>query len=677
MIKKVLKFIGLGIAVYLLTLLLMRQGYFAGIQQRLTNASYDDNNASSKIVIVTIDEKSLQSEQLGSFGHWKRAYYTQAIQTLRAAGAKVIGIDVTFPDPSSAGAEDDQALADELKQAPDVVLASRYYFENGERKTEWPNAELMSAAPTVGWINVQLSDDGFVRQVPIFEDYQGKSVEAFSLQIARKYLGAPPVDYRIQNDTFTFTPGIEIPAITQYDPQKDVSVYTMHTNYFAKPNGFTHVSFLDVLTGNFTDKRGKSVDFKDKIVLIGPTATDLQDNYLSPVSEGVRMPGVEIHANNLQTILEKKFLRDQSQKSLWIELAVLLVINLVAFAVLKISLALLLLAAELGILLIAGIVGYEFQLLLNAVYPLFLIVATFVGAFLLRLVLEQKQRQFLKQAFGHYVNKEVVEAILKNPKMLELGGAKKEITVLFSDIAGFTSISEKMAPEALVPFLNEYLEEMTKIILDTQGTLDKYEGDGLMCFWGAPLPDVDHAKKACQTALLQQQRLVELRKKWRKQGKPEIYIRIGVNTGDAVVGNMGSKNRFDYTATGDTVNLGSRLEGINKQYGTAIMISEFTYAQIKNDFVCRELDLVRVKGKEKAVRIYELIGGKNSKLKIENLKFEEALALYRERKFEEAKAAFYAIADDPAVRVFAERCEHFLEDMPPEDWDGAWEFSVK
>lgn len=678
--SRLLRFIALGAFLYLLTLLMMRQGYFMGIQQRLNNASYDYDKASPTIVIVAVDEKTLQPDQLGPLTSWPRETYAKAIDTLRREGAKAIGIDITFPDRSRLGDADDAQFERALAEAPDTVLAGRYYFENDQKKVEWPNETLMAAASRVGWINVQLSEDGFVREVPVFMDHLGQIVEAFSLQVARTYLGIPPVDYRIQNDLFAYAPDINIPVITRHDRRKGVTVHTMYTNYFAAPNGFTQVSFADLLAGRLVDKKGNPVSFKNKIALIGPTAIDLQDDYLSPVSEGVRMPGVELHANTLQTILERQFLRDQSQKSLVVELLLLLVINLILFSFLRISVALGVLAFELLGIMVVGILGYEFQLFLNAVYPLFVTIVSFVGAFLLRLVREQKERRFLKQAFGHYVNKEVVEEILKNPDLLTLGGAKKELSIFFSDIRDFTGISETMAPDELVAFLNDYMQEMTEIVLTNHGTLDKYEGDALMAFWGAPLPMADHAVQACTTALLQQKRLAALRQRWKKKGQPMIHVRMGINSGEAVVGNLGSKDRFDYTAIGDAVNLASRLEGINKQYGTDVIISSFTYDAVKSRFVCRELDLIRVKGKKETIRIYELVGNKEEASPALNKKivqFEEALTLYRERKFDEAKIAFSKVDNDLPAQIFVQRCVELQKNPPPEGWDGVWEFTVK
>ena len=676
MFKKVCKFIGLGIIIYLIMALLVSRGTFLGIQKSLQNKFYDFASASSEIVVVAIDEKSLLPEELGPLQQWPRANYAKAIELLNQERAAVIGIDMTFPDKKG----DDTVFRDTLKTHKNVVLSARYYFQNGNRLAEWPNSTLLEAESRIGWININLDEDGFVRKVPLFTAFEDKMQEAFSLQVAREYLRADPVDYSIRNDQFKFSERITIPTITLRDPRNHQEHHFMYINYFAEPGSYTQISMTDVLKENFVDQQGNRIDFMDKIVLIGPTAMDLQDYYLSPVSAGVQMPGVEIHANNVQTLITEKFLRDQSRLSLWLTLLGLLLINLFLFAKLRVRYAIPVFILELFGIIVAGIVAYEYRIFLNVIYPILIVILTFIGTFLLRFILEQSERKFIEGAFGHYVNKEVVEQILKDPKMMELGGAKREVTAFFSDISGFTTISEKMKPNELVQFLNGYLNEMTNIILDHKGTLDKYEGDAIMAFWGAPLPLREHAKNTCLAALQNQKRLKELRKEWERQGLPPIHVRIGINSGEVIAGNMGSENRFDYTIMGDNVNLASRLEGINKQYGTETIISEYTYKQVKDDFICRELDQIRVKGKEEPVRIYELIG-KKGEVKAGTQKpikaFEEALKLYREKNFTEAQKKFKAIKDDPPSEVFAERCEEFSKNPPPEDWDGVYTFTTK
>lgn len=680
MLKKTLKFLGLGVALILILFLAMHRGLFMGIQRDLQNKFYDYDNASSEIIVVAIDEKSLKSDALGPLTQWPRENYSRAIEILNEHRAAVIGIDITFPDSSVNGNTDDEALANTLRTNDNVVLASRYFFDYGTRRFEWPNRTILAADPTLGWINIQLDEDGFVRSLPVFSESNRGVIDAFSLAVSRIYLHDEPSGYHVSSGQFPFSDRLSIPVISKKDRDSGETVHFMYVNYFAEPNKFTQISFSDLLAGNLVDKQGNPIDFRDKIAIIGPTAIDLQDDYLSPVSSGVRMPGVEIHANNVQTVISGQFLKDEPILWLWLTILALIAVNLTVFSLLKVRYSIMVAVAELLGVLVAGVVAYEYRVLMNVVYPILTIALSFVGTFLLRFIMEQKERRFIEGAFGHYVNKTVVEQIQKDPSMLELGGAKRDITIFFSDIAGFTSISEQLKPEALVAFLNRYLGEMTEIIIKHQGTLDKYEGDAIMAFWNAPIAQHDHELNACLAALENQQRLKELRRQFQKENLPELHVRIGLNTGEAVVGNMGSENRFDYTAMGDNVNLASRLESINKQYGTYLMISEYTYEKVKEQLVCRELDQIRVKGKDKPVRVYELIGKKDevaSDLQAQLKNFADALKLYRERDFESAKAKFDSLKGDAPAEVFSKRCSEFLKNPPSSDWNGVWNFDVK
>jgi adenylate cyclase len=297
----------------------------------------------------------------------------------------------------------------------------------------------------------------------------------------------------------------------------------------------------------------------------------------------------------------------------------------------------------------------------------------------------EKKRKFIRGAFEHYMNPAVVEQIAKDPDMLELGGKKMELTAFFSDVASFTTISEKLNEHELVELLNEYLTEMTDIVLDQYGNLDKYEGDAIMAFYGAPIHFPDHAARACYTALEMQEKLAELREKWKAEDRPELTARIGINTGDMVVGNMGSSTRFDYTVMGDAVNLASRLEGVNKQYSTDIMISEFTLAHCESDFITREIDLIRVKGKNEPVRIYEVLARANDGLP-DDMKsvlehYSSGLEAYKEKKWEtgarEFQRAIDVRADDGPSQTYLKRCREYLESPPPDDWDGVYVMTTK
>jgi adenylate cyclase len=285
----------------------------------------------------------------------------------------------------------------------------------------------------------------------------------------------------------------------------------------------------------------------------------------------------------------------------------------------------------------------------------------------------------IKGMFSQYVNPSVVDELLENPDKLRLGGERKELTVFFSDIEQFTTISEKLAPEELVSALNEYLTVMTALIFSNNGTLDKYQGDAIMAFWGAPLPEADHAFLACRTAVRMQESIDGLSSLWEAEGKPVLRTRIGINTAEAIVGNLGGVNRFDYTAVGDGVNFGSRLEGANKEYRTRIIIGANTYAKVAGRVIARELDLLVAAGKTEPIRIYELIGIAGESKEPPRLReflgfYEEGLKLYRDRKWDEAierfRLALAAKPGDHPAAMYVARSQTFRASPPPPEWRG-------
>jgi adenylate cyclase len=322
------------------------------------------------------------------------------------------------------------------------------------------------------------------------------------------------------------------------------------------------------------------------------------------------MYGIEHNANAVNTILNQDFLY---WAPIWVNVLIIFFICLfIGLVVPRLSI-LLGTVVSVGLFLIFEVASLLVFTQMNTIIfyfsPVVALVLGFAGVITYRVLTEEKDKQFIKKRFANYVNASVVEELLKNPKALQLGGEKKYLTVLFSDVRGFTTISEKLGdPQLLVALLNDYLGAMTEIIFAYDGTLDKYVGDEIMAFWGAPVPQADHQLRACKTALDQMYYLNNvLNPRLRSEGRPELDIGIGINTGIMTVGNMGSKNRMDYTLMGDNVNLGARLEGTNKVYGSHIIISEFTYNDVKDQVIVRELDNIKVKGKTKPVRIYELI----------------------------------------------------------------------
>ena len=494
----------------------------------------------------------------------------------------------------------------------------------------------------------------------------------------------------------------------------------MLLNYYGPDNTFLHFNFLEVLD----DKEFKTKDeedyeedintwddpdigllqsgiFKDKIVLIGSTEPEDQDIKPISFSKGEKkgdnlMYGVEIHATAIQNIINRDFL---IKESVWQEIILIFIATFLSFyfssflkgikikrgGLLELANIILLAGAVFGLRELSFYLFTHFSFVFSVISPALAFVLGYVGNTAYHFITERKQKAQIKGMFSQYVNSTVVDDLIADPDKMRLGGERKVLSIFFSDIAGFSTFSETKKPEELVSFLNEYLSEMTRIVFENKGTLDKYIGDAVMAFWGAPLPIEDHAYQTCKSALLMQKRLAELRAKWREEGQTEISVRIGINTGEVVVGNMGGSERFDYTVMGDSVNLASRLEGANKEYGTNAMVSETTYEIIKNDFIMRELDALVVKGKTKPVIVYELIAFKDEQLEQSTLDcltvFNEGLALYKAFQFNEAATKFAEAknikSNDHPSFVYLKRCMHFIEFPPPKDWDGVFRMTTK
>jgi adenylate cyclase len=432
------------------------------------------------------------------------------------------------------------------------------------------------------------------------------------------------------------------------------------------------------------DREVKKAEFiKDRSFIFGATAIGVYDLRVTPFEKN--FPGPETHLNVLANLYEQNFLKtdpNEANKMTW---------GLVIFGLL-LSFAVAQSGALLGFVVMlaseAALVFLDQWLLRKGivttmVLPALLIVSIYVFLTLYKYFTEERKKQHLRSTFAKYVSPTVVDEILKSPENIQLGGKKQRMSVFFSDVRGFTTISEKLDPQVLSDVLNAYLTPMTEIVFANRGTLDKYMGDAIMAFFGAPIQYPDHAKYACRCALQSIQKLREIQAEFKAKGLPEIDIGIGINTSDMSVGNMGSNTVRSYTVMGDGVNLGSRLEGINKEYGTRIIISEFTYADVKDSFTAREVDWVRVKGKNEPVRIYELIcEGKPPADWVACLeKFNQGFQYYHARNFRDAKVCFQealvARPGDPVSELYLERCDEYYKEPPPENWDGVYVMKTK
>ncbi len=541
-------------------------------------------------------------------------------------------------------------------------------------------------ASSTGFFNAPPDEDGVVRRATMVLPFgRSKDLKDWDLYGSLDVMATASY-LRLGANELILEYGEPGVAVIQFGPNLRIipnNVGMKTINYRGPAGTFPHFSMADVVEGRIA-----SGSFRDKLVLVGATATGIGDLKTTPYG-GTNYPGVEIHANVIDNILNQRFLK-RGQRQFEFDVLLIFMFGLPLGIVLALvsprwmwfGLALLIPFAA------ANYYAFLHGWWLNFVMPAATLTANVMLVSLYRALVEEKEKRKVRSAFGQYLSPEVIRRLLVNPSLVD--PRRTEITVMFSDIRGFTTISEKLDAQDLALFLNDYLSDMTKIVFDNRGTLDKYIGDAVMAFWGAPYEDPRHAVDACNAALIMMSRVHELQKKWEAEGKPKLDIGIGLNSGVASVGNMGSALRYGYTALGDTVNLSSRLEGLNKDYGTHILLNESTYAAAKDaGFVFRELDVIRVKGKLEPVTIYELVG------KLSDVQQDPAIAdfpalrqyfiaareLYLQRQWVEAQSAFQFILDrwpqDGPSRMYWKRCQDYLFDAPPTSWDGVFTMTHK
>ena len=457
-------------------------------------------------------------------------------------------------------------------------------------------------------------------------------------------------------------------------------------NYTGPYNTYPHYSMADVIEGT-----APSDAFRDKIVLVGATALATGDVRNTPWQDTGYM-GVEVHANIIDNLLHsgekgRGFLNRGTDEEI-VDVAFILIFGLLfGFAFSRIAPLYSTITVIVALVAFAWFVYFSFVghgRWLSFVIPAGTLAANYAAITSFRMIREERAKRQIRKSFSQYLSPGVIDLIEKDPeKYIRPGGEMKELTVMFSDIRSFTTLSEGLSPDDLVHLLNEYFGAMTEIIFSYQGTLDKYIGDAIMAFWGSPYPQQDHAFRSCSCALEMVRGLEKLNVKWRNEGRPPIAVGIGLNTGLVNVGNMGSDRRLAWTVMGDNVNLASRLEGITKQYHSKLVISEATYREVASQFVCRELDKIKVKGKNQPVNIYELLDVAAERPKYEALlqQFDHAMAAYRNQDWQEAADRFAQILtiypDDGATQAFLERAEEFIEEAPQADWDGVYVMKTK
>jgi adenylate cyclase len=611
---------------------------------------------SSEILLVGIDEASFNVLQRA--WPWPRSWHARLVKRLFEAGARLVVFDIVFAEPSTP--DEDQEFVAALQATGNVVLVKTLEVVEGPQFRRQilitPMPHLTAAAKGVGLAMVTPDPDGVVRR--------------FQVQLAGQATIAA-MAARLYNPTLEMPDSLS--GLIDYSgPARSLDI----------------VSFYQVIDPDYPLPAGR---VRGKIVLVGSmleagvNPRGQADNFYTPHFSltGQTMSGVEIQGHIIQTLLQNRCGQAfPDNPRVFVYFFIFLA---AAYLFARLSP----LSGLIGLFLLCGI-------LFSAMVYLFFhhclwfppvllasgLILIYGGNSFCHYVLAARDKHWLRQAFSRYVSSSLVESITSHPEQLRLGGEEVEVTILFSDLVGFTSISEGLSPENLIHLLNEYFSTMTDIILNCKGTVDKYIGDAIMAFWGAPLPIKDHAAQACLAALAMHKAIAPLQETWQERGLPLLGARLGLHSGQAIVGNVGSRDRFNYTVMGDTVNLASRLEGVNKIYGTGIIVSESTYQQAGNTFLFRELDLVQVRGRLQPVTIYELLGRQEDKTDFPWLEtFTAALHSYRQRQWDLAAQLFREVLvhqpKDPPSLCFQRRLKYFQQHPPLPDWQGIYSLNSK
>jgi adenylate cyclase len=729
--------IGVGVALVLAFLAHEAEWYpLRGLQQ-MELWAYDarlrlfmPKTLDPRVVILDIDEKSLNAEGRWPWSRDKVALMVR--QSFDKYKIRVLGFDVAFAEADNssglrslekiaqgelkdnpqfvdwlernkASLDYDRIFAEEIAKYPVVLgyfmggktdkagvlpLPTLQYGRIGEANWEFMhnlatgysgNIEVLQKnATAAGHLYPSLDFDGVTRRVPIFMKFGDGLYEAMSVAVTRTYLGNVPIRVTVvppSGGNLANIPSIRLGDLTIPMDERMSALVPYRGGFGA----YRYVSATDVIRGTLADD-----ELKDKIVIVGTSAQGLLDLRSTPVRED--FPGVEVHANLISGFLDNRIMH-RPDYVLAISALTILLLG-IPFAILLPRLSALTstaaIAAVMVLLVAVNLWAWKSQAYVLSISPPLLMLALL---YLLNMAwgffMETKSRRLITGLFGTYVPKELVAEMSKNPEEYSMRGESRDMTVLFSDVRNFTSISEGLSPEALKDMMNTYLTEMTDVIQQGRGTIDKYIGDAIMAFWGAPLADPDHAAHGVHAALDMQRRIRKLDPEFDKRAWPRLNIGVGLNCGEMSVGDMGSKFRRAYTVLGDAVNLGARLEGLTKEYGVGILVSEYI-VKAAPGFVYREVDKVVVKGRSEGVGIYEPIGkigevGDTTLTEIDRL--HKALELYRKQRWDEAEAMLkdlhHAAPDAKLYKLYIKRIAHWRENTPGPLWNGTWVWTTK
>jgi len=699
----------------------------------------------SDLVIIAIDQQTFTACR--DRYEYPREYYATLIDNLNEVGIRRIMFDIQFTEPDMKNPLGDSILADAVRRNGNVILAGKIdRIQTPAGIYDYPNEPLpilMETGSEWGVVGEMHDPDGFTRRYPVFEVYQNKYKYTLGTKVffaENGIYGSP--EYTFSQDGYFVFPkpfgqdSIKILAhrgslgheqtilVNYFGPAATFPTYSLSsvlddadfdlrdeedTDYmelFKKNSVYPYELRLALLSDStlqmdaFTalalgDTAGveKILDqvnpFKDKIALIGVSIDELHDNKYTPFYNygGVRKqtPGVETHAHAIQTMLDGNFIQTLP---FYQNIIIIFVVGIITSLIVSIVRPVLggLFSAVLAGTYIAGAfwMFMEKNTWIYMIPVVVVVLVSYVSNVVYQFISEQKEKKKIRGMFQTYMSPKVLKYLEDHPDAFSLSGEKREATMFFSDVAGFTTISESLSAEELSVVLNKYLSPMTDILMSYDGYVDKYEGDAIMCDFGVPMEDPDHAWKACFATLDQQADLIDIRKEIKKVHGVDIYVRMGVNSGVVSAGNMGSAQRFQYTVMGDAVNQASRFEGANKQYGTYMMIGEETYKRAKEKIEVRILDRLVVKGKLIPITVYELLAKKGELTNDQSLvraHFTKGIELYWDRQWDEAIKQFHQSIDitgeDPPSKVFIGRCEIFKENPPGDDWQGEFVMTTK
>ncbi|HPN39139.1 MAG TPA: adenylate/guanylate cyclase domain-containing protein [Melioribacteraceae bacterium] len=685
---------------------------------------YDAKKIDS-VVVIDIDEKSIN--KLGRFSSWPLQYYAMVVDAAKYGGAKYIAFDMFFTENdklskniinlytnklkdkfnvdsttiseiiSSLDTED--SFAKSLIAANNVILASFDDFNVTEfsevelpnnlttfnidttkylpkfKKLNSPNFPIPSLANStykLGFAHISPDDDGTTRHYDTFFIYGNKLVVNFSMQCVIDLLKVDSVSFSKQYAEL-FSKSKKVLSIPIDENGKTI------LNYYGIKKQFRYISFYNVVRNRIDPSY-----FKDKIVLIGSSAIGLRDLKTIPIDDNY--PGIELHATFIYNAITNNFINKPSVLINYISWVLFLTLCMLIFYRFEIIWNLLIFPIiSFLVLAVSHVLFEQYNLLLEQSILLMFEFFAFIGILIFKYQTEYKEKQRIKKTFEKYVSGSIINEMLNHPEKLTLGGEIRNVTALFSDIQNFTTISEKITPSELTEFLKKYMTELTQIVYDRGGMLDKYIGDAIVALFGVPVNIKNHPVAACECVL-------EMRNRSRKiiaESTNEVFrgirTRFGLNTGSMICGNMGSEQLFDYTGIGDNMNLAARLESINKVYGTEIVISESTRNLLPNNFIVRELDRVAVKGKSKGVVIYELVGKKEEFTDLESIYskiniYELALSNYYLGKWDDALLQINnyleILPEDLAAITIKKRIEYY-KNTPPDNWDGVCKMEFK